>query len=361
MGKYRVLVLINTGMVYYGGLTTAVLNYYRNMDKTDLQIDFASPCDTDEIVLNELSSNDSRYFRLPDRNFNILKYYNALCGLCKYYDVVHVNGNSATMSIELQAAKQAGVKRRIAHCHTSKTGHPIINKMLTGVFKNSYTTAVACSDLAGEWLFGKGNYCILPNAIDLKKYKKNDEVRERVRNDLQIRNSFVLGHVGKLNEGKNHKYIFNVFVELMKLNSNSKLMLVGDGPLNGELHKLASELGILEHVIFTGMVSNVHEYIQAMDSFVFPSFFEGLPLSVVEAQAAGKRCYISDRVTSQVAVTKESYLLSIDADPKLWAEHIYNDSKNAYDYASNEELLYESEFNIYKEAYKLQQIYKGNM
>ncbi len=357
--KKNVLILINTGLIYYGGLTTVVMNYYRNMDSSQFHIDFSSYNDPDDKTLKEIEQKNGHYYKLPFRGKNIIPYYHALKKLCRGYDVVHVNGNSTTMAIELIAAKHAGVKYRIAHCHTSKPGHPLLNYLLKRPFKNSFTSAVACSDKAGNWIFGKDNFLVLPNAIDIQKFFPDSEMRDSFRQKLVIENKFVLGHVGKLNEGKNHKFIFKVFIELCKSNPDSVLLLVGDGPLKKELINIASQNGILSKIIFAGMVSNVNDYLQAMDAFIFPSFFEGLPLSVVEAQAAGKRCYISDTVTKEVGITKNTKFISIQDSPSKWAKLIYEDSIIPYDFKEDYMLLKRSNFNIKRVANKLSDIYKG--
>ena len=151
----RILVIITTAFTSTGGLASVMLNYYRSLDKKELQIDFASTNIVAPDLNAEIRKNGSKYYRLPKRK-NIFFYWKAVKSLSRNYDIVHVHANSATAVIELSAAKAAGVAKRIHHNHNSKTKHPVINALAHPFFKHSYTNAIACSQLAGDWLFGKG-------------------------------------------------------------------------------------------------------------------------------------------------------------------------------------------------------------
>ena len=153
----KILVVITTAFVRTGGLTSVMMNYWRVMDKKGLSFDFASTNQVDSLLYEEISKEGCHYYKLPPRK-QTLNYFIALRKLCKGYDVVHVHANSATSAIELMAAKMAGVPKRIHHNHNSNTKHPYLNKFLHPLFVNCYTDAVACSNEAGEWLFGKDNY-----------------------------------------------------------------------------------------------------------------------------------------------------------------------------------------------------------
>lgn len=358
--KKKILIIVNTGLIYYGGLTTVAMNYYRNMDLRDFSIDFASTNQPDEGTLGEITKNRGKYFKLPRRGIWVIPYFCQLRKLCKAYDVIHVHGNSATMAIELYAAKSAGIKKRIAHCHTSQTEHPLLNKLLISFFKKLYTDGIACSKYAGDWIFGEENYTILPNAIDLQKYALNVTKRKMIRKQLGIDDMFILGHVGKLNEGKNHKFLLQVYNEYLKLNDRTCLLLVGDGPLRKNLSDLVEKENLSSKVFFIGMVDNVADYLCAMDAFVFPSLYEGLPLSVVEAQAAGKKCFISDTITREVGITSMVHFLSIRDEADKWARYIYNACIEGRENDDIDmELLKQSDFNIENVAEKLERLYKG--
>ena len=209
----RILVIITTAFTATGGLASVMLNYYRSLDKKGVQIDFASTNTITPDLNDEIQKNGSKYYQLPQRK-NIIRYWKAVKCLSRNYDVVHLHANSSTAVIELSAAKAAGVVKRIHHNHTSKTQHPVINALLHPFFMHSYTDAIACSQLAGDWLFGKNNYKILRNAINIAKFEYNNEARVLIRNEFGIKEEdFVVGHIGKFMDAKNHEFLIKVFAE----------------------------------------------------------------------------------------------------------------------------------------------------
>ena len=208
----KILIVITTGMAPYGGLTTVMMNYYRAMDRSELKIDFASTNVLCDELRDELKQNNSNYYNLGDRKKCLPIYIYKLKKVLQInqYDVIHVNGNSA-MLFELGIAKKIGVPVRIAHCHTSKTSHPFINNILIDEFKKNYTKAVSVSSTAGDWLYGKNNYTILNNAINTEKYRFCKNIRNEYRNKYNLEGKFVVGHVGKLYEPKNHLFLLKIF------------------------------------------------------------------------------------------------------------------------------------------------------
>lgn len=358
----RILVIITTAFTATGGLASVMLNYYRSLDKNGLQIDFASTNTITPDLNDEIQKNGSKYYQLPKRK-NIIGYWKAVNCLSRNYDVVHVHANSSTAVIELSAAKAAGVSKRIHHNHNSKTQHQVINALLHPFFKHSYTDAIACSQLAGDWLFGKGKYVILRNAINLHKFVYNDDVREQVREKYNIqRNEFVLGHVGKFVEAKNHYFLIKLFAVYHSKHPNSKLLLVGDGVLRAKIETWISESGCAESIVLAGLRSDVSALVQAMDIFVFPSLYEGMPLSVMEAEASGLPCLISSNVTSDVNIGQDVKMKDLTDGVKDWA-----DSIDSFDYAisrevrchNNYELITKAGYNIENEANELLKIYNG--
>ena len=294
----RILVIITTSMVPYGGLATVALNYYRNIDQTEYHMDFASTNVLPEILDVELKKNGSKYYQLPNRIHQLPTYISTLKKICGNYDVIHVHGNSATTAIELLAAKMADVSKRIVHIHNTHTDHILVHNLLKPFFNKLYTDAIACSKMAGEWIFSK--YAVLNNAIELSKYSYNDTNRRMIRRKYGISdNDFVIGHVGKLVAQKNHTFLLDIFSSFRE-SMPSKLMIVGDGVLRNNIEEQAKNMNIEDDVIFCGMTSDASPYYSSFDCFVFPSLFEGLPLSVLEAQANGLKCVVSQTVTSEV-------------------------------------------------------------
>lgn len=326
----KVLVVITTAFVRVGGLTSVMMNYYRSLDKTDLQIDFASTNAIEKDLEEEISICNSKYYQLPARS-NPIKYIVALAKVGKGYDILHVHGNSATASIELFSGKIAGISNRIVHIHTSHTDYPKLQIFLKPIFHNLYTDALACSDIAGNWMFGKGNFILLRNAIDTNKYLYNELVRNECRKNLGLNDELVIGHIGKMMNAKNHIFLINVFKELLEYRKNSKLLLIGDGENRKEIEDEILKNNLTNDVIILGMRKDIPELLQAMDIFVFPSLWEGFPLAVLEAQTSGLPCFISTSVTEEVKVSDFTKYLSLDLSAKEWAYYIDENIVTALD------------------------------
>ena len=356
----RVLIVINTAFVEFGGLTTVVMNYFRFMDKTGLKIDIASTNHAEKKLVREVREAGCEYYCLGERK-NIVKYITNLNGLIRKnnYDIIHVHGNSATATFELFNARLCGVPKRIVHIHNSTSSHMCLHKMLMPIFTRSYTDAVACSEKAAAWIFKPGTYQILNNAIDTKRYSYSAETRQKLRKEHSAENKFILCHVGKINEQKNHTFLIKVFAEVVRIIPDALLVLVGDGDLRSNIEKQADAAGIRKNVIFMGMCSNVQDYLSMGDVFVFPSLWEGLPLSLVEAQASGLKCVVSDKITKEANVTDKVKYLSLESSPKEWAEEVVRSRE--YDRSAecddNIRLITEEGFNIYHNAEKLRKLY----
>ena len=318
----KVLIIINTSFVPYGGITTVIMNYYRKIDKSQIRLDIASSNEIDDQFKNELEGT-SQYYNLGSRK-NILCYSYRIRKIIEAnkYDVVHVNGNSSTMLLELLQAKMKKVPLRIAHVHTSKTKHPLLNKILKNTFKKTYNYSIAVTKESGDWLFGS-DYIILNNAIDVKYYTFNEDVRAKKRKMLGLsEDEIVLGTVGKLNVAKNQEFLLKVFEIVHRENKKTKLIIVGGGELEDNLKKLAKSLFIDDSVLFTGMVDDSRDYYQAFDFFALPSLYEGMCLALIEAQAAGLRCLVSSHISEASKMTDNVEFLNIENDYQEWADYI---------------------------------------
>lgn len=357
----KILVVITTGFTITGGLTTVMMNYYHVMNDDMFHIDFASSNQPEEKLLDELRLRQSRYFKLPARK-SVLNYMNAIRKLCKGYDVIHVHGNSATSILELLPAQIAGVKKRIAHNHTSRTQHPYINRLLHPFFLHTYTQAVACSREAGEWLFGMDKFTILPNAIDTLRFQFIKASRNEMRMKWGIdKSDFVIGHIGKFMDAKNHFFILDLFAAFHKIHPQSKLLLVGDGCLREQIEKRILQNKLRDSVILAGLREDIPLCLQAMDIFILPSLYEGMPLSAVEAQASGLPCILSDRVTSLASIGMDVKQVSLDLPLQNWVEAIENtmgtESKRESRCRQNSVLIKRAHFDIRSEANELAKIY----
>lgn len=320
------------GRLNRGGAESMIMNLFRSIDREKVQFDFVihtkEHCDfTDEVL-----SLGGRIYSAPRYNvknhFAYKKWWNNFFREHPEYKVIHGHMYSIA-SIYLKIAKKYGLAT-ISHSHTSsqKTGFSgVVKRVIQIPLKNIPDWLFACSDNAGRWLYGddvgkRQNYILLKNAIDSQKYIYTPEIATKIRKEFGIEDRFVVGHIGRMFFAKNHPYLLEIFKAFLQKNENSVLLLVGDGPSRKEIEEKAQTLGIREKVIFTGVRSDVNEVLQAMDMFVFPSIYEGLPVTVIEAQATGLPCLISDAVTDEVCITDLVTRYSLNESPQNWAEKI---------------------------------------
>ncbi len=322
------------GCLDRGGAETMIMEIYRHIDRTRIQFDFVVHTDRKCAFDDEIESLGGRIYRVPHfSGLHIIGYRKSWKKLFKEHPewrIVHGHMRS-TAAVFLSEAKKHG-RYTIAHSHNTSSGKGLQNIVKDSLQKRIKKIAdyfMACSEAAGEWLFGKQvtqscNYSVLKNAIDTSRFSFNEAVRKRVRDDLGINSKIVIGHIGSyLTEQKNQSYLLDIYNEIKKTEPRSVLILVGDGPLRPNIEAKARELRISESVIFTGVRSDVNELIQAMDVFVFPSHFEGLPVTMVEVQASGLPCVISDKVPAETIITDDLVTVkSLDKSPEVWANHI---------------------------------------
>ena len=281
------------------------------------------------------------------------------------YDVVHVHsGSISVLAYAAKAARKSGIAKVIVHSHASgieSLKHKIIRFVFGFMLRKNVTDFLACSEEAGVMKYSsdvvRKKLVVIKNGIDIDKYKYNAAKRERIREELGLEKNFVLGHVGRFSEEKNHEYLVDVFDKIYKQILNSKLLLVGDGELQVKIQDKVKELGLEASVIFVGNVDNVQDYYQAMDVFVFPSRCEGLPFVTVEAQTAGLPCVISKGAPETVKLTDNVFRIDL-ADKQSWIDKIValrnvrrsNDSesvrKAGYDIRDTAEQIRELYFQI---------------
>lgn len=327
------------GTLNRGGAETMIMNIYRSIDRTKIQFDFMIHTDKECDYNDEIIKFGGKIYNVPryiGRNhFKYKKAWDSFFNIHPEYKIVHGHMRS-TASIYLKIAKKHGLIT-IAHSHsTSSRGNKfeqLVKNIMQFPIRYIADYLFACSDEAGKWLFGrnvlnKGNYKVIKNAIDIEKYTFNEVKRNEIRETLSIEDKFVVGHVGSFTYPKNHKFLISVFYEVQKQYKDSILLLVGDGELRPYIQKQIDDLGINDKVKLTGVVANVNDYMQAMDVFVFPSLWEGLPVTVVEAQASGLQCFISDKVTEEVCITPCIKSISLNESVKNWAYKIIFSKKN---------------------------------
>lgn len=363
MSKMKVLHVLTSGL-RKEGIASSQIEFFKRMNHDKFDIIVAAVHDNEEEMINEFEKYGCKVIVFPDRKRETVKYFLELIGYLRKAkpDIIHVHGSSALLSIELVAAKVAGIKIRIAHSRNTKADYARSDQFLRPIFNHSYTDALACGEDAGRWLFPNHKFTVVHNGKDFEKFYYSSSLRTQKRIEMNLDGKIVVGHVGRINHQKNHEYLLRVFNEFAKNHENAILYLMGDGPMLEQIKAqvLAFE-GLEQKVIFAGGVSNVFERLQAMDIMVFPSKYEGLPNVVLEWQAEGLPCLISDKITTECAVSDLVRFASIEDDPKVWADKMdemleqYTDRESQA--ARGTEALKQNGFDIKDAAKQLEDIY----
>ncbi len=343
-----------------GGLETMLMNYYRNIDRSKVQFDFLTHRSEKADYDDEIEALGGRIYHLPRLNPFSRSYLSALDNFFKEhkeYHVVHCHQDCLS-GVVLKVAKANGVKFTIAHSHNANQDKNL--KYFIKIFEKrkipKYADKLfACGDEAGRWMFNTDDFEVLNNAIDTDLYTYNEEKAVDIRKKFGIENKFVVGHVGRFNPQKNHEFLIDVFNEVQKIKEDSVLMLVGDGHLRLEIEKKVHDLGIADKVIFTGVKSDVNDLMQAMDVFLFPSLYEGLPVTMVEAQSSGLKCIISDKVPTECILTDNVDSMKLEDSPKVWANKVLK-YKN-YERRNTKQDIEKANFDIKTNAKWLQEFY----
>ena len=345
----RVLHVLGTTQL--GGAESRIMDLYRHIDRDRVQFDFLVHTDRAGYFDEEILRMGGRIFRIPRfRMYNYVSYRKAVKDFFKeHHEFRMVQGHiTSTAGIYLPIAKKSGVPVTIAHARSAgvdQGAKGALTRLLRRNLSRRTDMMFTCSGIAGISVFGEKavrekRTVFIPNAIDCSAFDYNEEKRQKMREELQITDQYVIGHVGRFHYAKNHEYLLEVFAALVKAGNKAPdpaaqedekksenqadyvLLLLGEGERMESVREQAKSLQILDKVIFAGNQRNVCDYYQAMDYFVYPSRFEGLPGTVVEAQVSGLRCLISDSICEEVAVTELVHKMSIGQDPARWAEYI---------------------------------------
>lgn len=374
MNKNAIKILQVNASSKFGGVSNMILNYCRNFNKEKFICDFLSPETTSyydfiEEINNQLNGHIYELgikFKGPFKYLALYKSMNKFLKQNKY-DIIHINSGLLMYNfIVAYVAKKHKIKRIIVHSHSS-IAYRGIKKIIAGFIKKMLskvsTDYLACSLEAAKSMFpakiiNEKKYIILNNAIDVSKYKYNEIIRNEIRTKLNLNNKLVIGHIGRFVKVKNHKFLLEIFSEIMKIHKESSLVLVGDGELIGEIRDYAQKLGVEENVVFLGNQLNTSDFYQAFDVFILPSFYEGLPVVSIEAQTSGLPCYLSNTISKECNLTNNVTFLSLNDSAKEWAIKIYNDYKT-FKRKNKVEDIISGGFSIQQETKKLEEIYVG--
>ncbi|MDD7389308.1 MAG: glycosyltransferase family 1 protein [Lachnospiraceae bacterium] len=317
-----------------GGVESVIMNYYRNIDRRKIQFDFL--CNSEIVAYeDEIIELGGNVYKITPRKESYFKFRRELNSFMAEnavkYSAIWVNLCSLVNIDYLIFAKKYGISKRIIHCHNADNDAGFIKEYIHKFnrfrLKKYATDFWSCSESASPWFFTKdivssAHYKVITNAIDIRKYRKNHELRDKYRRQFGLEDKIVIGHVGRFHFQKNHKFLVNVFEELSKKDPRYHLLLVGQGTMEQEIRKMVKVKGLTEKVTFAGVRSDVENMYQIMDLFVLPSIFEGLGVVALEAQACSLPCLLADTVPMIVKVNPNVAFLSLDAPINQWVDTI---------------------------------------
>lgn len=324
----KIRVLQVTGTLGLGGAETMVMNLYRAIDTSKVEFDFLVNGSEKFYYEKEISSDRSHVYHICKRSDSFWKHHKDLYHIIKdnQYKTVHFHTQNAfTTSLQILAARLAGADNIIVHCHNTMDWRNKKLIFLSKAFKPILCALadykLSCGEAAAKWLYGNSKKVeIIPLPVDCKKYRYQEETHRKLKEQMGLSDSVIYTHVGRFTEVKNQTFVLHIFREILSWNPNSVLFLIGDGGMRESVEKQVEEMGIRDKVVFWGNISDVDQKLKMSDAFLLPSLYEGFPTVVLEAQAAGLPCYVSDTVTPKIALTDLVTFLDISHGPASWVE-----------------------------------------
>ncbi|HZH58317.1 MAG TPA: glycosyltransferase family 1 protein [Metabacillus sp.] len=348
-----------------GGAETLIMNLYRNIDRSKIQFDFLT-C-KEGVFDQEILNLGGKIHRIPyitdGGHFHYIKNLKQFFKANNHYKIVHSHMDKMSGFV-LKSAKKAGIPVRIAHSHNTQSEGGFAAKLYKEYagsnIEKAATHYLACSNLAAKWLFKNKakSSKLLKNGIDMEKFTFSKKTREKIREELGIeKDSLVLGHVGRFNHQKNHAFLIDIFNELKKVESKSYLVLVGDGTLRSDIEEKVKRLRLEEKVKFLGVRSDINRLLQAFDLFIFPSFHEGLPVTLIEAQGSGLPCLISENITHEVDMKMDLVKFLPINNKNVWVEEIREISTKDGSRNISNQALYQQGYDIKNTAHFMNDFY----
>ena len=337
----RILQMI--GNLNYGGSQSMIINLYKTIDRTKIQFDFIVDHSDQVDFVPLVKSLGAKVYYMPKfKGYNILNVRKAWINFFRThpeYKVLHSHVRSYA-SLFIPIAKRFGIKT-IIHSHSTSNGkgaYSLIKSVMQFPLRYQADYLMGCSIEASVWLYGKNvlmknNHYLFKNAIDISSFKFDNNVRNKYRDEFLLGHKTTYIHVGRFHESKNHTFLIEVFEQIHFKDNNSVLLLVGEGPLRAQIESIVLKKNLSLSVFFMGNRDDVSSVLQASDCFLFPSKWEGLPLTVVEAQASGMKCIVSDKITDEVILTDLVIRLPIDKGADLWTNRIQELIFSRFDYS----------------------------
>lgn len=346
-----------------GGTQALLMNIYRLLDRSKVQFDFLVEYPDQQFYDDEIRQLGGKvYYSTVRKDFNILKFCNLLKTILKEnpdYKIVHVHTYSIGFFC-LKVAEEMNVPVRIAHSHNNETVHDskyLLKRLMQRLYTLHANELFACSQEAGKYLFGDRQFTVLKNAIDSDAFVANEEIRKEVRAELGLDDCFVIGSVGRLHPQKNQKRLIHIFNKVHEIKSDSKLLLIGSGPLEQELRDEVESLGLQTEIIFMGNRKNMSRLYQAMDVFAMTSLFEGLGIVAVESQAAGIPTVCSDGFPEDIRITPLVVKKNLSDSDDEWAHEILKAEENPCRHKNMKRKIIDSGFDVKSSASELSEYY----
>lgn len=322
-----------------GGVEQVVLNYTSLLNKNyniEESVIYQHMADPEKLRLSRQIGN--RMYQIPFKKTHPIKNLYATYNLIKKQkpDIVHAHMNLVNF-FPLMVAKFLGVPVRISHSHIARDN---VNSKLVPFLKklNMFfaTDLMACGEAAGKYMYGNKNFTILYNAIDQSRYQFNKEYRKEIRQRYNIdKNTIILGSIGRNVKQKNQKFLIDIFANYLKINSNSLLMLIGNGLLSDDLDEYIRQKSCTDKVIRIKQVLSTEKYYSAFDVFLLPSLYEGLPVVAIEAQESGVTTLLSKNIDPTVMFTNNVKLLPVNMGVKCWLQDIRKSDRKRSDIISD--------------------------
>lgn len=335
-----------------GGAEAVLMNYYQNIDRSKIQFGFFIKTQGSEFFLKDIEKLGSEIYRYPGLK-KFIKSARILKQIIqnKDFNIIEIHTENAHSVIWVVLGKCFGANKIIVHSHNTKTSKLLQHKVFRCFLNLFRIKRFACGQEAGEFMFKKKPFYIVNNAVDLKKFKYDNAQRTKIRKENNIaEDNILLGNVARFTNVKNQIFLIKL-IESIKEKSKYKLMLVGEGPTYNKLKQYVNNKKLDEYIIFTGKQKNVEDYMSAFDVFVLPSLYEGFPTVLVEAQASGLPCIVSENITKEVNINGKVYFLSITNNNESWIKQI---NKVEVTNQRSETKLADKGYDIVKEAKKLQ-------
>lgn len=361
-------ILIYAPTASSSGITQYILNFLNRADLDAFHFDILSY--QNERLEKWANEHGSKYYNLTVSLYkHPLKYKKFLMRVFgDGYDAIHFHASTISTARPFKYAKKCGVQKLILHSHAvsiesasklRKAVFTVIHKMLRAPVAKIITRHCACSNAAADWMFGPKytkRAVIMKNAVDFKLFSYHQTFREQIREQFNIQTPYIIGHVGRFAEVKNHRFILDVFNFICSKRNDCTLMLIGEGSLKNSMVAYAKQLGIENRVLFVPFCEDVYKYYSAMDLFLLPSLFEALPITLVEAQVSGLPIIVSNRVSAISDITKTLTFIPLEESIEVWAEEISKklDAKNRYE---NTEKLVSDGFSLEEQITEIQNLY----